>query len=436
LGVLFARFGDPKKSTPTMALTKLQCDHAVCPPDKARIRLTDEQGLFLLVTAAGQKYWRMKYRFAGKEKGIAFGVYPEVTLAEARERREQARQALREGQDPVQLRRDRKQKQVAEVHNTFEVVARAWFEHWRGARTERHSGYVMRRLELDMFPAIGRIPIRQLTAPQIVHAVLAIQNRDAMDVAKRCWNTTGQILRYAVVYGHIERNPMEGLKPSDALKSTRKENYARLDAREMPELLRKIEGYQGTSITRLAMKLLALTFVRTGELIRARWDEFDLEAAEWRIPAAVVKMRTPHIVPLAPQAIEVLQALQTISGGKELLFPGERDHERPMSNNTILAALNRMGYGGRMTGHGFRGVASTILHEQGFPHHVIELQLAHMERKSASSAYNHATHLRERREMMNHWADHLDTLRKATPAKAPGTSVPPKGARGMKHKGS
>jgi integrase len=418
-----------------MALTKIQCDHAVCPPEKVRLRLADEHGLYLEVTRAGSKYWRMKYRFADKEKRIAFGVYPEVTLAEARERLEQARRVLRDGQDPLELRRDRKQKLVAETADTFEVVARAWFEHWSGGMAERHAGYVMRRLEADIFPAIGRLPMRQLTAPHVVQAVLAIQKRGAMDVAKRCWNTTGQILRYAVVYGHIDRNPMEGLKPSDALRPTRKENYARVDAREMPELLRKIEGYPGTSITRLALKLLALTFVRTGELIRARWEEFDLGAAEWRIPAPVMKMRTPHIVPLAPQAVEVLQALQTISGGKELLFPGERDHEKPMSNNTILAALDRMGYAGRMTGHGFRGVASTILHEHGFPHHVIELQLAHMERMSVSSAYNYATHLRERREMMNHWADHLDALRKTPPSPGhgptgSGTTTP--GSKGRK----
>jgi integrase len=177
---------------------------------------------------------------------------------------------------------------------------------------------------------------------------------------------------------------------------------------------------------------MSLTFVRTSELIGARWDEFDLAAAEWRIPPLRMKMKSPHIVPLAPQAVEVLQTLQTISAGNALLFPGERDHERSISNNTILAALKRMGYGGRMTGHGFRGVASTILHEQGFPHHVIELQLAHMERKSVSSAYNHATHLRERRLMMNHWANHLDALRKTTPSSNPGPADPGNATPGRK----
>lgn len=239
-----------------------------------------------------------------------------------------------------------------------------------------------------------------------------IESRGALDIAKRSLQTCGQIMRFAVAHGVIERNPSADVKPSDALKPRRKENYARLDAKEVPELLRKIEAYQGSSYTRLAMKLMAYTFVRTGELIAARWEEFDLEAGEWRIPASRMKMRLPHIVPLAPQAIEVVQALQTLSSGRSLLFPGERDHERPMSNNTILAALKRMGYAGRMTGHGFRGIASTILHEQGYPHHLIELQLAHQERDQVAAAYNHATHLAERRAMMKDWAAHLDKLRR------------------------
>lgn len=270
---------------------------------------------------------------------------------------------------------------------------------------------MLRRLEADVFPALGVRPVTSITAPQLLAMAKGIETRGALDIAKRSLQTCGQILRYAVAHGLIERNPAADVRPADALKPQKKTNYARLDAREIPELLRKIEAYQGSAFTRLAMKLMALTFVRTGELIGARWEEFDLEAAEWRIPAWRMKMKTPHIVPLAPQAVEVLQALHTVSGGRALLFPGERDHEKSMSNNTILAALKRMGYAGRMTGHGFRGVASTILHEQGFAHHAIELQLAHQERNSVSASYNHATYLTERRAMMNQWANHLDKLR-------------------------
>ena len=222
----------------------------------------------------------------------------------------------------------------------------------------------------------------------------------------------GQVMRYAVAHDLIERNPATDVKPSDTLKSRRKENYARLGEKELPELLRKIEAYQGGPYTRLAMQLMALTFVRTTELIAARWAEFDLEAAEWRIPPERMKMKTPHIVPLSPQAVEVVKVLHTLSGGRVLLFPGERDHDKPMSNNTILKALERMGYKGRMTGHGFRGVASTILHEQGYAHHAIELQLAHQERNEVSAAYNHALYLKERGVMMCEWANHLDKLRR------------------------
>jgi integrase len=368
--------------------------------------------MYLELTAAGGKYWRMKYRHGGKEKRLALGVYPAVSLAQARKDRDQARESLAAGNDPAQLKRDAKLTKAAGDASTFEKVARQWWEHWKGPKSPRHADYVLRRLEADVFPALGARPVASITAPQLLAMAKAVEARGAVDIAKRSLQTCGQIMRYAVAHGLLERNPAADVKPADALKPHKKENYARLDAREMPELLRKIEAYQGSPYTRLAMKLMALTFVRTGELIGARWEEFDLDAAEWRIPAERMKMRTPHIVPLAPQAVEVLQALHTASGTRALLFPGERDHDKPMSNNTILAALKRMGYAGRMTGHGFRGVASTVLHEQGYPHHAIELQLAHQERDAVSASYNHATYLAERRAMMNQWANHVDKLRK------------------------
>lgn len=407
-----------------MALTDSACRAARCPAERPRARLADSAGLYLEVLPAGGKYWRWKYRYLGREKRLAIGVYPAVTLAQARRDRDRARELLNSGQDPVQAKQDAKAALHAKHASTVEAVAREWFEQWRGARSARHADAVLRRLEADVFPQIGRKPLADVTAPQLVAMAKAIEARGALEVAKRALQVSGQVFRYAVAHGLIERNPAADVRPADALKPRRKVNYARLDARELPQLLRDIGGYAGAEQTRLAMQLMALTFVRTSELIEARWSEFDLKAAEWRIPAARMKMRTPHIVPLSRQALAVLARLRELKGLSDLLFRGERDHERPMSANTILAALHRMGYRGRMTGHGFRGIASTILHEQGWRHELIELQLAHQERDQVSAAYNHATHLQERRRMLQAWADHLEQLRdgraeRATVARAP-----------------
>jgi integrase len=238
--------------------------------------------------------------------------------------------------------------------------------------------------------------------------VKAIQDRGKLDIAKRALETTGQIFRYAVAHGLAQRNPASEIKPGDILKSRQKENHARVDAKELPALLRTLEVYQGKHVTRLAMKLMAMTFVRTSELIGARWDEFDVEARRWNIPKERMKMKSPHIVPLSRQAIEVLALLKQLNGNSELVFPGERDPKKPMSNMTILEALNRMGYKGIHTGHGFRGLASTILHEQGWPHEHIELQLAHAPRNAVSAAYNHALYLEPRAKMMEAWSDFLE----------------------------
>ena len=395
-----------------MPLTDTACKKATCPEGRPSVRLADEKALYLEVTAAGGKYWRWKYRHGGKEKRLALGVYPDVSLAQAREARDDARKLLKDGTDPGQLRREAKAASAFDQANTFEAVARLWWDHWRDGKSPRHADYAIKRLEADAFPLLGSRPIASLTAKDLTRMAKAVQERGAIDLAHRVLQMAGQVKRYALAHDLIERNPATDVKPCDTLKSRRKENYARLGEKELPELLRKIEAYQGGPYTRLAMQLMALTFVRTTELIAARWAEFDLQAAEWRIPPERMKMKTPHIVPLSPQAVEVLKVLHTLSGGRELLFPGERDHSKPMSNNTILKALERMGYKGRMTGHGFRGMASTILHEQGYAHHAIELQLAHQERNEVSAAYNHALYLKERRVMMCEWANHLDKLRR------------------------
>jgi integrase len=235
-----------------------------------------------------------------------------------------------------------------------------------------------------------------------------IEQRGARDIAKRALETTGQVFRFAIAHGYSTRNPASEIRPSNVLKSRRKVNYARVDSRELPDLLRAIEVYQGTRVTRLALEFMALTFVRTGELIGATWAEFDTEAARWDIPSERMKMRTPHIVPLSRQALDVLDTLHTLTGQSKWLFPGDRNAKKQMSNNTILKALERLGYKGRMTGHGFRGLASTILHEQGYSHEHIELQLAHAPRDAVSAAYNHALYLEPRAKMMQDWADFLE----------------------------
>ena len=243
-------------------------------------------------------------------------------------------------------------------------------------------------------------------------AIKKIEARGALDIAKRALTTCNQVFRYAVAHGLAERNPAADIKPSDVLKPATKTNHARLSEKELPELLQKIEQYDGQPLTRLALQLMALTFVRTSELIGARWEEIDLIKKEWRIPAERMKMKTPHIVPLSQQAIAVLQELKNLAADDVLVFPSERRDGKSMSNNTILYALYRLGYHSRMTGHGFRGIASTILHEQGCPHEHIELQLAHAKRDQVSAAYNHALHLEPRAKMMQAWADFLDELKK------------------------
>ncbi len=377
-------------------------------PRETLYKLSDGRGLQCHVTTQGSKLWRWAYRFDGKQKIMALGSYPDVSLAQARDRSDQARKLLATGIDPMAQRKATKIARRLAVEDTFAAIAKKWWESWKAARSESHTVYVWRRLEADVFPAIGSRPIADIEVPELVLMMKKIEERGALDIAKRALQTCSQIFRYAIAHGVAKRNPAAEIRPSDVLASRKKEHYARVDAKELPQLLRKIEVYNGSTITRTAIKLMAMTFVRTKELIGAQWSEFDLDAARWDIPAERMKMKTPHIVPLSIQAITLLRSLHTLTGHSLLLFPGERDHEKPMSNNTILMALDRMGYKHRMTGHGFRGIASTLLHEQGWPHEHIELQLAHQERNQVSASYNHALYLQPRAQMMQAWSDHLD----------------------------
>jgi integrase len=391
-----------------MALTDTEIKKAK-PKEKA-YRMSDSGGMYLWVTPSGGKLWRWAYRFEGKEKLMSLGKYPSVSLAFARERHLEARKLLAIGIDPMAQRKVEKTAEQVANENSFTTIANQWFEYWKDGKSPRHVDSTRRRLDSNILPSLGAYQITEIQAPDIVAMLRVIEARGARDVAKRAMETTGQIFRYAIAHGYAMRNPPKDFRPSDVLKAARKVNYARIDAKELPHLLKQIEVYPGTHVTRLAIKLIALTFVRTSELIGARWDEFDLEARRWNIPAERMKMRTPHIVPLSRQSLEVLETLRGLTGTSEWLFPGDRNANRTMSNNTILKGLERMGYKGRMTGHGFRGIASTILHEQEYRHEHIELQLAHAPRNAVSAAYNHALHLKARTKMMQDWADFLERM--------------------------
>lgn len=346
---------------------------------------------------------------------MALGEYPVVTLKDARERHAEARKMLADGIDPMaerkaeaEARRREAEERERQAANSFENVARRWWEWWGAGKSLRHADYVLRRLEADVFPAFGHRFIEDVSAADLRKLMLAIEERGARDVAKRAHETTGQIFRYAIAHGIASRNPAADFKPKDILAEAKEENFSRVDAKELPTLLAKMVGYDGDATTRLAMRLMAYTFVRTSELIESKWEEFNLEKARWDIPAERMKMETPHIVPLSRQSVEVLRALKLLTAPGRFVFPGANDKNKPMSNNTILFALYRLGYKGRMTGHGFRGLASTILHENDFPDEHIELQLAHQKRNKVAAAYNHARYLNQRASMMQWWADYLD----------------------------
>lgn len=371
-------------------------------------KMADAQGMHLLVKPNGGKYWHLKYRFAGKEKILALGVYPETTLAEAREKRTQARKLLLSNLDPSQTKKEEKRQTILKSENNFEAIAREWYENQKPGWTERHAHYVMRRLEVDIFPTLSTRPIAEITAPELLTTIRLIEKRGAIDLAHRALQTCGQIFRYAIVTARAERDVSADLR--GALKTKKAIHHAAMGASELPEFLEKLDSYDGHLQTKLALKLLLLTFVRTTELRAAQWSEINFDAAEWRIPAERMKMRQLHIVPLSKQSLSVLEELKKINGHSPFVFPGQRNSQKCMSENAILYALYRMGYHSRATGHGFRSTASTILNETGFRSDVIERQLAHSERNKVRASYNHAEYLPERRKMMQHWADYLDTV--------------------------
>jgi len=371
--------------------------------------MSDGEGLFLLVTPSGSKYWRLKYFFAGKEKLLALGVYPDVTLSDARERRAQARKVLAGGNDPSEAKKEAKRLLTDKHANTFELVAREWHQTRLAKWTPLYAKKTLTRLETHVFTKLGTRPIAEITTHELLSAMRTIEARGP-DLAHRVLQLCGQIFSYAVITQRATINPAGPLR--GALKPVVKQNHAYIKPNELQEYLEKLEAYDGSLQTKLAMKFLLLTFVRTGELRGAAWGEIDLDKGEWRIPAERMKMRDPHIVPLSRQAIAILKELQPVTGQWKYVFPNQHKPAGHMSENTILYALYRMGYHSRATGHGFRSTASTVLNEHGFPPDVIERQLAHSERNQVRAAYNHAQYLPERRKMMQWWADYLDEAAK------------------------
>ena len=376
-------------------------------------RLFDGFGLYLEVTPAGSKLWRQKYRFGGKEKRLAHGSYPTVTLAEARERRDEARKLLSKGLDPADHRRAARAAAEDRAGNSFEVIAREWL----GKQTwvPHYRTKVEAWFQNDIFPWIGGRPVAEVTAPEFLRCARRMESRGAIESAHRMLQNCGQVMRYAIATGRADRNPVADLK--GALAPTPEKHHAAIvDPEGIGALLRAIDGYKGSHVTRCALQLAPLLFVRPGELRQAEWAEIDLEAAEWNIPASKMKMRQPHLVPLSRQAIAILEELQPLTSRSQYVFPGGRSSKRPMSENALTAALRRMGYEqGTMTVHGFRAMARTILDEVlHYRPDYIEHQLAHAVKDPNGRAYNRTSHLPERRKMMQAWADYLDRRRADT----------------------
>ncbi len=353
----------------------------------------------------------MKYRFGGKEKLISFGAYPDVPLIRAREKRDEARRLLADGIDPSEHRKAHKAMRAEIASNTFEAIAREWYSKELPAWAPAQAAKVKGIFEKNVYPWLGNRPITEIKAPELLAVLRRIENRGAMETARRALQCCGQVFRYAIATGRTERDITPALKGS-LTKSKTQHHPAIVEPKKVGELMRAIEGYTGTMIVRCALKLGALSFVRPGELRKAEWAEFDFDRAEWSIPADRMKMGEAHLVPLCRQALEVLRELYPLTGHGRFVFPGERSHERPMSENSVNAALRRMGYPqDEMTGHGFRAMARTILDQVlGVRPDFIEHQLAHAVRDPNGRAYNRTTHLEARREMMQQWADYLDKL--------------------------
>lgn len=394
-----------------MALTDMKVK-AAKPQDKA-YKLSDEKGLHLLVSPKGAKLWRFSYRFLGKQKTLAIGVYPDVSLSNAREKRDDARKLLANDMDPGEVKKAQKASRLDRAANSFEVVARRWHGNGEAKWSASYSKKVIQMLERDLFPWIGGKPVADLDAPEFLAIARRLEARNLVDAAHRAMQLCGQIMRFAVAEGLVSRDPVGDLR--GALQSVKTEHMASItDPVRVGEILRMFDGFKGSYQVMQALKLAPLVFTRPGELRQAKWKDIDLNAALWSIPAEAMKMREPHLVPLSTQAVALLRDMQPFSSHLEYVFPGGRDPKRPMSDAAINAAMRRLGIDtqNELTGHGFRAMARTILHEQmNYPPEIIEVQLAHKAPGPLGAAYARAKFIDQRKQMMQAWADYLDKIK-------------------------
>ncbi|MBJ8482961.1 tyrosine-type recombinase/integrase [Acinetobacter vivianii] len=375
-------------------------------PLEKKKRYADEKGLYLEVTPSGGRFWRLKYRFNGRESTLTIGSYPEISLAQARRTRDEARIQLYKNIDPNAIKNNRLQQ--IDESKLFKILAMEWMEDRKAVIKEATYLRDLSVFEKDIFPALGNMPIDQIKGKDVLACAKKIEARGAQEMAKRSIPLTGRIFRFAIRKGLIENDPTPHLQ--EALKPRKVKHMARLDISEFPPFLERMDRYHGNPVIKTALQLMTLTFVRTAELRMMEWSEIDFENKIWRIPAEKMKMALPHLVPLSSQAIELLESLLPLTGRKQYVFYNHST-AKPMSSNAILCVIRTMGYNGKMTGHGFRGLASTTLHEQGYMHDAIEIQLAHRVGNAVSQAYNHAQHLEYRIKMMQEWSDFIDGLR-------------------------
>ncbi|HHL6372722.1 TPA: tyrosine-type recombinase/integrase [Klebsiella pneumoniae] len=388
-----------------MKLNARQVDTAK-PREKA-YQLADGAGLYPEVVPSGSRYWRMKYRFNGKEKRMAFGVYPAVSLAQSRALRDEAKKKLAEGIDPSFAKKEEKLVRDVRLHNTFQAVALEWHGTKVSRWSEGYASDIIEAFNKDIFPYIGQQPVNEIKPLVLLNVLRRMESRGATEKAKKVRQRCSEVFRYAIVTGRAEYNPAADL--TSAMSGHESKHYPFLTVEELPDFFKALSGYTGSPLIVLAARLLILTGVRTGELRGAFWSEFDLEKAVWEIPAERMKMKRPHLVPLSTQALEIVQQLKVMSGQYPLVFPGRNDPRKTMSEASINQVFKRIGYTGKVTGHGFRHTMSTILHEEGFNTAWIETQLAHVDKNAIRGTYNHALYLEGRKEMMQWYGDYVDS---------------------------